>query len=166
MTDELRSSGDRRSVHLERDYDTTPLDLWQAWTNPDRLARWLGTPAGPIVGTTGPVRISMGANENDWVDVAVVAADPPRLLQLSWEFTGEAAGRLRVQLVPITQNRTRLILDHDGLDASSTGYGAGWQAFLEGPLAALFGEPDDQAWTVRFDRALPDWRAKKLLRQG
>ena len=99
MTDELRTSGDRRAVHLERTYDTTPDDLWRAWTDPQRLARWLGVPAGPIVGASGPVRISMGEDENDWVDVEILRTEEPWLLELSWEFYGEqgrsAAGGTR-----------------------------------------------------------------------
>lgn len=160
VTDELRTSGTRRAVHLERNYDTSPGDLWSAWTDPARLARWLGTPAGPIVDAPGRVRISMGDAANDWVDVQVLLAQAPRLLELSWEFVGEPAGRLRVEFVAITPNRTLLILDHDGLDASSTGYGAGWQAFLDGPLSGLVAAPGDQTWDELFSRAMPSWRER------
>ncbi len=162
MTDELRTSGDRRAVHLERTYDTTPDDLWRAWTDPQRLARWLGVPAGPIVGASGPVRISMGEDENDWVDVEILRTEEPWLLELSWEFYGERAGRLRVELAVVGPNRTRLILDHDGLGASSTGYGAGWQAFLDGPLAGLISGRDapSGSWDDHFTQAMPTWRER------
>ena len=138
MTDDLRTSGATRAVHLERTYPTSPADLWTAWTDPDRLARWLGTPAGPILDAPAPVRIAMGGDD-DWVDVQIVQAQAPRLLELRWEFAGEPAGLLRVELTALPDGTTRLVLDHDGLTDSSTGYGAGWQAFLDGPLAALFG---------------------------
>ena len=157
MTDELRRSGARRAVHLERDYPTGADDLWATWTDPERLARWLGTPARPILDAAGPVRISMGEDENDWVDVTVLTAQPPRLLELRWEFFGEPAGILRVELVAMGPDRTRLILDHDGLDASAIGYGAGWEAFLDGPLTACF-EPAESSWDERFAAAMPTWR--------
>ncbi len=160
MTDELRSSGASRAVHLERDYRTTPEELWQAWTSPERLARWLGTPAGPILHANGPTRITMGDAADDWVDVEVLHAEPPYLLELSWEFAGEPAGVLRVELVAAGDGRTRLILDHDGLHESSTGYGAGWQAFLDGPLSALFSPDAVGDWATLFDSAMPDWRAR------
>ena len=159
MIDDLRTSGAARAVHLERTYPTTPDDLWTAWTDPDRLARWLGTPTGPIVETVAPVRISMGEDANDWVDVQIVRADAPRLLELRWEFAGEPAGLLRVELTPVTGG-TLLVLDHDGLTDSSTGYGAGWQAFLEGPLAVLFGAPATGDWNELFTAAMPTWRER------
>lgn len=159
MTDDLRTSGACRAVHLERTYPATPEELWRAWTDPDRLARWLGTPAGPIVGAPAPVRISMGGAD-DWVDVQSVRADAPRLLELRWEFAGEPAGLLRVELTPLSERSTLLVLDHDGLTDSSTGYGAGWQAFLDGPLAGQFGGPADNEWDDLFSAAMPAWRAR------
>lgn len=159
MTDDLRTSGTARAVHLERTYPTTPENLWTAWTDPDRLARWLGTPAGPIVGAAAPVRIAMGG-EDDWVDVQIVRADGPRLLELRWEFAGEPAGLLRIELTPVSERSTLLVLDHDGLTDSSTGYGAGWQAFLDGPLAALVGGPAGDGWDELFAAAMPAWQER------
>lgn len=157
MTDTLRTSGDTRAVHLERTYQASPEELWTAWTDPDRLARWLGTPAGPIIDADAPVRIAMGGDD-DWVDVLVVHADAPRLLELRWEFAGEPAGLLRVALTPV-RDGTLLVLDHDGLTDSSTGYGAGWQAFLDGPLDALFGTGAG-SWDELFEQAMPTWRER------
>lgn len=159
MTDDLRTSGATRAVHLERTYPTTQDDLWTAWTDRDRLARWLGTPAGPIIGAPTPVRISMGG-ENDWVEVQIVHADAPRLLELRWDFPGEPASMLRVELTPLSDGSTLLVLDHDGLAESSTGYGAGWQAFLDGPLAGLFGGAAAADWDQLFSQAMPAWRER------
>ena len=158
MTDRLQASGDTRAVHLERTYPTSPEELWTAWTDPDRLARWLGTPAGPLLDAVTPVRLSMGEDELDWVDLTVVRADAPRMLELRWEFAGEPAGLLRVQLTPLSEHSTLLVLDHQGLADSSTGYGAGWQAFLDGPLAELFGGNAAGDWNELFERAMPVWR--------
>lgn len=160
MTDHLRISGDTRTVHLERTYPATPEELWAAWTEPDRLARWLGTPDGPLLDAAAPVRLSMGEDENDWVDLAVVRADAPRLLELHWEFAGEPAGLLRVELTPISADSTLLVLDHEGLAQSATGYGAGWQAFLEGPLAAVFEAAAAGGWDELFMQTMPVWRER------
>lgn len=163
MTDHLRISGDTRTVHLERTYPATPEELWAAWTEPDRLARWLGTPAGPLLDAVAPVRLSMGEDENDWVDLAVVRADAPRLLELRWEFAGEPAGLLRVELTPITAESTLLVLDHEGLAQSATGYGAGWQAFLDGPLAKQFDGDASGDWNQLFEQAMTAWRDRAAV---
>lgn len=157
--DQLRAEGAGRTVHLERDYPATAEQLWAAWTDHRLMARWLGVPAGPMVGATGPVRITMGEGEDDWVDARIVTADRPRLVELRWTVPGEQDTVLRVRLVPVTGQRTRVVLDHAGLTASSTGYGAGWQAHLEGGLAGLFGgETGPQSWDQRFAANLPRWR--------
>lgn len=147
-------------VHLERDYRATPEQLWTAWTDPESLARWLGTPAGPLLTATTPVRMIMGDDEDQWVDIQVVTAEPPRLLELTWDFPGLTGSRLRVEFKVIDTDRTRVIVDHNNLGTSATGYGAGWQAYLEGALAAHFGEPIKETWDELFARNLPQWRER------
>lgn len=161
MTDELRPSQTGLRVHLEREYDATPEELWDCWTDPVRLARWLGRPDRALLGATDPVLMVMGDGDDQWVRVRVLAADEPRALTLEWEFPGVSGSRLSVELIALGPGRTRVVLDHDGLGASSTGYGAGWQAYLEGGLrretSGADGEPD---WEQRFTRALPAWRER------
>jgi len=147
-------------LHLERDYRATPDQLWDAWTNPERLARWLGTPAGPLLDAAGPVRMIMGDGDDQWVDVRVVTAERPRLLELNWDFPGQSGSTLRVEFRAVDAERTRVVVDHHGLGASATGYGAGWQAYLDGGLAAYFGEPVDADWDELFARNLPLWRER------
>lgn len=156
MVDELRSDG---CVYLERDYAATPDEVWDAWTSPERLARWLGTPSGPLLGATAAVRLDLGDGEDDWADVVVSTADRPRLLELRWGFVGEPGSVLRVEIVPIDATHTRLLVEHRGLGTSAVGYGAGWQAYLDGGLAAELGERiEGSDWDERFQLALPGWR--------
>jgi uncharacterized protein YndB with AHSA1/START domain len=160
MNDEISVAGDTRAIHLEREYQGTPDELWDAWTSPERLARWLGTPAGPLLDTTEPVRLDMGPGDDEWVDVRVVTADRPNLLELAWAFPGESGTMLRVRFVALDAERTRLVLDHSGFTTASTGYGAGWQAYLEGELARELGGNLDSTWEDRFGEALPVWRER------
>ncbi|MEP7019058.1 MAG: SRPBCC domain-containing protein [Pseudonocardiales bacterium] len=164
MTDEVRSDG---CVYLERDYPATPDEVWDAWTSPERLARWLGTPAGPILGATAPVRVSLGDGEDDWADVSVISAEPPRLLELTWGFVGEPGSVLRVEIVPIDATHTRVQVEHRGLGTSAVGYGAGWQAYLDGELAGELGQAwETSGWDARFEQALPVWRDRAKDAQG
>lgn len=161
MTDELRRDTTGAGVHLEREYDATPEELWECWTDPLRLARWLGQPEAALLGATDPVRMVMGDAEDQWVRVSVLQADRPRTLTLAWDFTGTTGTRLHVELVPLGPGRTRLVLDHEGLGASATGYGAGWQAYLEGGLLRETGVPVTSTWDQRFEQVLPVWRQRE-----
>jgi uncharacterized protein YndB with AHSA1/START domain len=164
VPDEFRSDA---TVHLEREYPATPDEVWDAWTSPERLARWLGTPARPVLGAGGPVRLTLGEGADDWADVSVITADRPRLLELVWAFVGEPGSVLRVEIEPIDATRTRLLVEHRGLGSSAVGYGAGWQAYLDGELAGELGETENvSGWDERFEQALPIWRERAAAAQG
>jgi uncharacterized protein YndB with AHSA1/START domain len=163
VSDELRPSHNGLCVHLEREYDATPQELWECWTDPVRLGRWLGQPDAPVLAATDAVRMVMGDGEDQWVRVRVLEADEPRTLTLAWEFPGVSGSRLRVELVALGPRRTRVVLDHDGLGSSPTGYGAGWQAYLEGGLLRETGGTVESDWEQRFTAALPAWRQRAAV---
>lgn len=158
MNDDLLERGQTKTVHLERDYTATPAELWQAWTDPVRLARWLGSPDGPLLGADQPVRLILGEDPDQWADVRVVAADEPRMLELTWDFPGLSGSRLQIRFIPLSPGRTRLIIDHHGLGSFSAGYGAGWQAYLDGSLLAETGAAVTATWEGLFTEALPAWK--------
>ena len=160
MPDEIRDSGGERTIHLERVYAASPAEMWQAWTDPIRLTRWLGHPAGSLLGAAAPVRLRLGDDPDQWADVRVLRAVEPRLLELAWDFPGQSGSVLRVEIVPIAAGQSRLIIDHRGLGGSSTGYGAGWQAYLDGSLRAETGVAADESWDTLFARALPAWQRR------
>jgi uncharacterized protein YndB with AHSA1/START domain len=164
VPDEFRSDA---TVYLEREYPATPDELWEAWTSPERLGRWLGKPAGPVLDAAGPVRLTLGDGADEWADVTVIAADRPRLLELSWAFEGESGSVLRVEIEPIDSSRTRLLVVHRDLGSSAVGYGAGWEAYLDGELAGELGQPwEASGWDVRFETALPVWRERAAAAQA
>jgi uncharacterized protein YndB with AHSA1/START domain len=163
VTDEFRAD---QTVRLEREYRATPEDLWDAWTAPERLARWLGAPSGPLLGAPGPVRLTLGDGAGEWADVAVTTLDRPRLLELSWEFEGPVRSVLRIELEAVDAAHTRLVVEHRGLGSSTIGYGAGWQAYFDGELAHELGAPAPAThWAERFERALPVWRERAAAAQ-
>jgi uncharacterized protein YndB with AHSA1/START domain len=106
------------------------------------------------------VRLTFGDGAEEWTDVQVQQWEPQRLLQLSWSFPGVTGSTLRVELEPLPNGRTRLIIDHTGLGDSAVGYGAGWTAYLDSLAAELRGGDGRARWDERFAAALPDWRAR------
>ena len=64
-----------------RTYATTPPDLWEAITTPDRLARWFTTVTGDLV-LGGRYQLKGNA------EGTITKCEPPHALDLTWEFGG------------------------------------------------------------------------------
>jgi uncharacterized protein YndB with AHSA1/START domain len=93
-----------RGVTLERTYSTTPDDLWDALTNPERLPRWFL----PVSGDLKPGgRYQLEGNAGGTITQCV----PPRALSLTWEFGGGMSW-VEVRLTPEGAARSRLTLCH------------------------------------------------------
>lgn len=126
-------------MHLERTFDAPTERGWLTWTDPARLRRWLGAVEEGAAGegATFVIRMDIDATATCFV----TAWSPPRLLELTWDYTGEGRSRLQVELTA-QGDRTVLRLDHGQLPAdSATGYGAGWQLYLDALAADLRGDP-------------------------
>ena len=158
MADELRIEDGAHALHVEREYDAPPEQVWDAWTDPARLGRWLAVPDGPL--SERPVRLDFGGGTDEWADVSIVRAEAPRLLVLRWAFVGVETSDVRVEITPSAEGRSRVVLDHRGLGDSTVGYGAGWQAYLVSLEEELGGPGDGLGWSERFARFRPEWQAR------
>ena len=147
------------TVRFERRYATTPEDLWSSVTEPERLARWLGPVYGDLV-VGGRYELRMGDDvagspQNAVGDV--VECDAPRRLVIGWEFPGEAASRVIVDIRPDGDGAV-LVLEHLDLEAAAArGYGGGWHASLDQLDDHVAGRPV-RGWDDLFAAALPRYR--------
>ncbi len=71
-------------VQACRSYPTTPEDLWSALTQKERLQRWFANVTGDFK-QGGRFSIEGNADGN------IVTCEPPRLLALTWEFSGNTS---------------------------------------------------------------------------
>lgn len=150
----LRLDGDRVAVHFERTFATSAEDLWNALTEPDRLSRWLA-PVDGRLDAGGTYRIDFG--DDEVTTGTVQTCDPPRLLDLTWDFPGESTSRL-LATIDTVDDGARLILDHSRLPADqAASYGAGWHAHLT-RLAALLVKQPLPRWEERFELCLGQYR--------
>ena len=142
----VRRDGGWGAVRFQRRYATTPEDLWDAWTSPERLARWMGaTVTGPVV-PGGSVILAWGPEPEARVRVDVDELRPPELLEWRWTVHGAAPSVLRVELRP-SSGGTLLVLDHSMLPPDQTaGTSAGWHNHLDA-LASGTGAGD---WWPRY----------------
>jgi uncharacterized protein YndB with AHSA1/START domain len=76
-------AGEAYTMELRRRYDAPVDDVWNAITDPERLARWLK----PV---TGDLRLGGAFALDGGEHGEVLRCDPPRLLRVSWLFGPEA----------------------------------------------------------------------------
>ena len=149
----LRPDADRLAVRFERRYPATPADVWSAITDTERIGRWLA-PATLL--EDGHYRLDFDNGQQ--TTGAVEVCDAPHALVVTWEFPGEPASRVSVEIRP-DGDGALLVLDHTRLpQGQGAGYGAGWEAHLATLEAQLSGTtaPD---WDERFGALLPAYRA-------
>ncbi|MFB9278726.1 SRPBCC family protein [Cohnella cellulosilytica] len=93
-----------RSVMLERSYDTTPDDLWDAMTNPERLPRWFA----PV---TGELKLGGRYQVENNAGGVITECAPPHYFSLTWEFGGGLSW-VELRISAEGEERSRLKLSH------------------------------------------------------
>jgi uncharacterized protein YndB with AHSA1/START domain len=146
-------AGEARTLTISRVYDTPPEDLWDACTNPDRIARWFL----PVSGDLRPGgRYEFQGNASGTIE----RCEPPQHVAATWEYGGQTSW-VELRLTPEADGRTRFALEHiahvddEIWDQYGPGaVGVGWdQALLGLSLYLTSGsEPpehkDGEAWQV------------------
>ena len=129
ITGTMRALDDTRgAVRVEDVYDTDIDDLWEACTNPERLARWIAEVSGDlrVGGTVHAVFTSTWtgpATDRGLRRPAPPAADDRARHRRREPDRGLAHRR---------GARTRLVVEERGLPVDQLHfYGAGWQVHLE-----------------------------------
>lgn len=124
----LLTGDDHSALRYVRRLDTTVEDMWHALTDPARLAEWFTpTTIEPRLG--GRVHVDFGADGSSVGEV--VAWDPPRLLEYTWNHRGETGSRVRWEIAA-DGDGVLLTLTHTRMPTmSATGYGAGWHDYLD-----------------------------------
>lgn len=135
----------RGAVRVEDVYATDVDDLWDACTNPDRLARW-------IAEVTGDLRVGgriHAAFVSTWTGPGrIEVCDAPHHLLLTMEPGTDDEAQIEAWLTEAASG-TRLVVEERGLPLDRLYFhGAGWQAHLEDLGRALVG--DTSAWRERW----------------
>lgn len=97
-------SGEQTMVTVVRGFEAPVEDVWDACTNPDRLARW-------FLPVSGELRAGGGYQLEGNAGGTVKECDPPRSFLVSWEFGGEYS-EVELRLSAEQTGRTRFELTH------------------------------------------------------
>ena len=97
-------AGEARTLTVSRVYDTTPEDLWEACTDPERISRWFL----PISGDLRPGgRYELQGNASGTIE----RCEPPHSVDATWEYGGQISW-IELRLTPEPGGGTRLALEH------------------------------------------------------
>ncbi|MEW1954844.1 SRPBCC family protein [Terrabacter sp. NPDC080008] len=147
----VERAGDQVAVVFDRHYATSPEDLWEACTDPDRLARWFAPVSGDLR-EGGDFTIHFDAS--DTPQCRVRTCSPPKRLVWEWPV-GDAATLVSAEITPDADG-ARLVLRHERLTPpQAAGYAAGWDTYVRRLEADLSGVPLpdwDQTWTALHAR--------------
>jgi uncharacterized protein YndB with AHSA1/START domain len=161
----LRSADGTGVVRIEERYDTDIDDLWEALTDPARLARWYGEVEGDLR-LGGQFRTYNAANDIESMG-RVEACEPPRRLRLTSKETDESYRR--GQGVPpfdatieatltAEGDRTILVIEAGGMPLDKIAfYGAGWQIHAENLASYLDGQDAADA-EPRWNQLVPPYQ--------
>jgi uncharacterized protein YndB with AHSA1/START domain len=135
------AAGEARTLTVSRVYDTPPDDLWDACTNPERIARWFL----PVSGDLRPGgRFQVEGNASGTIE----RCEPPNSVDATWEFGGQTSW-IELRLTPEPDGGTRFALEHiahvDDEISAQYGPGAvgvGWDQTLLGLALYLAGSDD------------------------
>lgn len=140
------TAGDGRSLLLRRSYDAPIEDVWDACTNPARIARWLA----PI---TGELRPGGSFQVQGNATGRVLRCEEPNLLKVTWEYGPDSITEVEVRLTKRPDGNTVVELEHASpaqtVDAlvrtqgpvGPIGIGGGWDLALIG-LDRVLHTPD------------------------
>jgi uncharacterized protein YndB with AHSA1/START domain len=144
------ASGAGRSLLLQRIYDATVQDVWDACTDPERLSRWLG----PV---EGDFRLGGSFQLKDNASGEILRCEPPQLLKVTWALGEGMATEVEVRLTVVDDARTSFELEHSSpaeiVDelvktygpGGTIGIGGGWDLTLLGLDQYLRGARIDPA---------------------
>lgn len=123
---ELTRQGELFTLDFERILDTDVDDLWQAVTDPERLARWMAPYTGEL--SLGGEWQALSDDDTVWCRGTVSECEPPHRFVTSWHAIGEEPTVLSVIVDEVSEG-ARLRLHHE--DLGSRDYAPGWQTYLE-----------------------------------
>ncbi len=133
--------GEAYVLRLGRHYDAAVEDVWDACTDPERIARWF-LPVGGDFRVGGRYQLEGNAGGE------IKGCEPPRRLEVTWELYGGTSD-LTLTLSPGAGGGTDFELEHVAVlpfteDEYTDGIGGmapGWEDALAGLEAHLRGDP-------------------------
>ena len=146
-TGRISREGDRLVLTITREFRAPIEDVWASVTEPERLARWIGTFTGdPTSGRVAFLMTAEGATEPE--DMEIRECVPPRVLRVT-SNVGEGHWYLDL-LLEESAGVTTLTFSQPDIDpVAAESVGPGWEYYLDRLVAA---ETGGDVEVIDFDR--------------
>lgn len=118
-------AGAAHAVRLRRSCHAPIADVWDACTTPDRLARW-------FLPVSGDLQQGGNFQLEGHAGGTITTCDPPHRLEVTWESADQSPGIVSLELTPVDDGNTELVLTHTVADDEWWGrfgpgaVGVGW----------------------------------------
>ncbi|GAA1507477.1 SRPBCC family protein [Kribbella lupini] len=137
---EVTRTGETATVRMRRTYQGTPDEVWDALTDPARMARWFSPVTGELkIGGSFQIQGNAGGE--------ILECEPPQRYKVSF---GGPTSLLEVRLTPGTGDTTEFELEHSMEGPPAPGgagalyVGPGWDGAIAGLGLYLDGDlPED-----------------------
>jgi uncharacterized protein YndB with AHSA1/START domain len=136
----------RQRLEFRRSWPDPIEDVWSALTEPERLARWIGTYDGErAVGGTGIFTMTHEQGEHAGEAMTIIECDPPRRLVVEWL---QAAATWRVDLDLWTEAGQTVLRFTQVFPAETDvrDVAGGWHWYLDKFDAEVSGRPGPGEW--------------------
>jgi uncharacterized protein YndB with AHSA1/START domain len=152
----LRSADGKGIVRMEDRFDTDIDDLWQALTDPRRLARWYGEVEGDLrPGGEYQAHVTMSGWEGTG---RVEVCEPPRRLRVLTRDADQPDEEVLEATLTADGDQTILVIEARGLAIEYlAAHGAGWQVHVEDLAAHLAGRERCDIKT-RWNELIPAYK--------
>lgn len=146
-TGHISRDGDRHVLQIVREFRAPIEDVWAALTEPERLARWIGTYTGdPASGRVSFAMTAEGQTEGDDMEIRECVA--PRVLRVTSQV-GEERWKLDLELEE-RDGVTVVTFSQPDIDpAAADSIAPGWEYYLDRLVAA---ETGGDVAGIDFDR--------------
>jgi uncharacterized protein YndB with AHSA1/START domain len=151
----LRSADGKGVVRMEDRFDTDIDDVWSAFTDPQRLARWLGTVEGDLR-LGGEYRFHFYASGSEGTG-RVEVCEPPRRLLLAHAL-GQPSETVIEATLTADGDQTIVVVEERGMPLNLLdAYGAGIQVHVEDLAAHIAGRERGDG-EARWNELIPAYR--------
>jgi uncharacterized protein YndB with AHSA1/START domain len=137
----------RQRLEFRRSWAEPIEDVWSALTEPERLARWIGSYEGTRgAGGTGTFSMTYEEGESAGEPVTILECDPPRRLVVEW--LQQSTDRWRVDLDLWEENGVTVLrfVQVFPADADVTDFAMGWDWYLAKLGTEVSGTPAPADW--------------------
>jgi uncharacterized protein YndB with AHSA1/START domain len=143
MTDDLETrrgvvtteDDGRQRLEFRRSWPDPIEDVWSALTEPDRMARWIGTYDGErAVGGRGTFTMTHEEPVDEQYagePMTIVDCDPPRRLVVEWVQEGSENWRVYLDLATEGGRTVLRFVQVFAADADVTDFALGWHWYLD-----------------------------------